>query len=56
MRTVRTELRDMFLKRRHHAVVSVPWFEWAELSGSAEKKQYIAEMLRGAGVHVPASA
>jgi hypothetical protein len=32
MRTLRTELRDMFLARRHHAVVSVPWFEWAELN------------------------
>jgi hypothetical protein len=46
----------MFLERRHHAVVSVPWFEWAELSGSVEKTQYIAHTLRGAGVRVPASA
>ena len=55
MRTMRTELRDMFLARRHHAVVSVPWFEWAELSGSMAKTQYIADTLRGAGVHIPAS-
>jgi len=55
-RTVRTELRDMFLARRHHAVHSVPWFEWAELKGSAEKTQYIADTLRGAGLRVPARA
>ena len=55
-RTVRTELRDMFLARRHHAVVSVPWFEWNELSGSVEKTKYVVEMLRGVGVHVPSSA
>jgi hypothetical protein len=55
-RTVRTELRDMFLERRHQKVLCVPWFEWAELSGNAEKKHYIAEKLKGAGVHVPASA
>jgi hypothetical protein len=55
-RTVRTELRDMFLKKRHEAVVIVPWFEWNELSGNEAKKQYVAEKLRGAGVNVPASA
>jgi len=53
---VRTELRDVFLKRRHHAVVSVPWFEWAERRGGADKEQYIAEKLQGAGVHVLSSA
>jgi hypothetical protein len=55
-RTPRTELRDMFLKRRHHAVVSVPWFEWAELSGSEDRSHYIAGKLQGAGVRIPASA
>ena len=30
-KNTRTELRDMFLERRHQKVV--PWFEWAELSG-----------------------
>ena len=56
--TVRTELRDMFLQRRHHAVISVPWFEWAELNrkGAAEKSEFVAAKLRGAGVRVPASA
>jgi len=56
-RTVRTELRDMFLKRRHHAVVSVPWFEWAELNckGSTDKKEFVAAKLRDAGVRIPAS-
>jgi len=55
-RAVRTELRDMFLARRHQAVVCVPWFEWAELRGRAEKRHYVAEKLRGAGVHVPSLA
>ena len=54
-RTPHTELRDMFLKSRHHTVVCVPWFEWAELRGSAEKRQFVAAKLRAASVHVPAS-
>ena len=56
-RTLRTELRDLFLKRRHHAVVSVPWFEWAELNlkGTAGKKAFVAEKLKAAGVSVPGS-
>jgi hypothetical protein len=36
----------MFLERRHHAVVSMPWFEWAELSGIEEKTQFIVDGLR----------
>ena len=32
-KTVRTELRDMFVKRRHHAVVFVPCFEYDKLEG-----------------------
>ena len=55
-RTVRTELRDMFLEKRHEAVVIVPYFEWDVLRGSDEKKRYVSEKLRGAGVHVPSSA
>ena len=55
-RNVRTEMRDLFLARRHHAVVTVPWFEWGELRGRVEKRKYVAEMLRGAGVRVPSSA
>ena len=46
----------MFLARRHHAVISVPWFEWDELRGREEKKVYVAEKLRGARVYVPSSA
>jgi hypothetical protein len=55
-RTVRTELRDMFLERRVNAVVSVPWFEWAELNSkaAAAKKEFVAAKLRAAGVRVPA--
>jgi hypothetical protein len=49
-KTVKTELRDKFLWRRYRTVVCVPWFEWAELSGSAEKKAYVAAMLTAAGV------
>jgi len=52
-RTPKTELRDMFLRRRYRTVVSVPWFEWAELRGSTAKKAYVAEKLRAAGVSVP---
>jgi len=56
-RTAKTELRDKFLWRRYRTVLSVPYFEWDEAKGSAEKKKaYIAEKLRAAGVHVPASA
>jgi hypothetical protein len=55
-RTAKTYLRDMFLRMRYRTVFSVPWFEWAELSGSAEKKEYVAAKLREVGVSVPASA
>ena len=61
-RTPRTEVRDMFLARRHRAVVTVPWFELAELehAGSARsaqhpddaKKEYVAMKLRAVGVEV----
>jgi len=56
MKKPSTELRDMFLWRRYRTVLSVPWFEWAELNnkGAAEKKAYVAAKLRTAGVHVPA--
>jgi hypothetical protein len=54
-RSPKTELRDKFLERRHRTVTSVPWFEWAVLRGSAEKKAYVTKMLRAAGVSVPAS-
>jgi len=53
-KTPKTDLRDMFLWRRYRTVVCVPWFEWHELRGSAEKKAYVAEKLRAAGVHVSA--
>jgi hypothetical protein len=51
-----TELRDMFLGRRYRTVLSMPWFEWAELNdkGAAEKKVFVAEKLRSVGVSVPA--
>jgi hypothetical protein len=55
-KTPRTELRDMFLRKRHDAVVIVPYFEWDVLSGKEAKKQYVAEKLRGAGVHVTAQS
>jgi hypothetical protein len=55
--TTRTELRDLFIARRHRVILSVPWVEWAELNskGAEEKKEYVAEKLRAAGVSVPAS-
>jgi len=49
-RTLRTEVRDMFLARRHRAVVTVPWFELKK-AGSG-KKEYIADKLRAVGVEV----
>jgi len=55
-KTPKTELRDKFLRRRYRTVVSVPWFEWAAAKGSAEKKAYVAEKLREAGVIVTAFA
>jgi len=56
-RTPSTELRDKFLRRRYSAVLSVPWFEWAELNdkGAAARRAYVAEKLREVGVSVPAT-
>ena len=57
-RTTRTELRDMFLARRHRVVLSVPWFEYAELAelnSSTQRNEYVAAKLRAAGVSVPAA-
>jgi hypothetical protein len=54
-RTPSTELRDMFLERRHRSVLSLPYFEWDPLKGSAEKKAYVAAKLRAVGVIIPAS-
>ena len=56
-RSPSTELRDMFLWRRYRTVLSVPWFEWAELNnkGAAEKEAYVAAKLRAVGVSIPAS-
>ena len=56
LRRYSAELRDMFLAKRHRAVILVPWFEWAELRGRGDKKHYVAEKLRGAGVNVPSTA
>jgi hypothetical protein len=53
-KTPKTELRDKFLRRRYRTVLSVPWFEWDVLRGSAEKKAYVAETLKAAGVSFPA--
>jgi len=55
-RTPRMELRDKFLKSCHRAVPSIPYFEYDTLKGHAERMRYVAEKLRDAGVHVPASA
>jgi hypothetical protein len=51
-KTMRTELRDLFLARRHRVVLPVPYFEFAELEGRTEKTEYVAEKLRAAGVAV----
>jgi len=54
-KTMKTELRDMFLRRRYRTVLSVPWFEWADVKGPAQKREYVAEKLRSVGVSIPAS-
>ena len=51
-RTPSTELRDMFLRRRYRTVLSVPWFEWAELRGSVAKRAYVVAKLKAAGVSI----
>ena len=51
---MRTELRDMFLARRHLVVLPVPYFELAELKGRTVKTEYVAEKLRAAGVAMQA--
>ena len=61
-RTLRTEVRDMFLARRHRAVVTVPWFELAKLGAAGggstaqqrddANKEYVANKLRAVGVRV----
>jgi hypothetical protein len=47
-RTVRTELRNLLLARRHRAVVTVPWFELAELqeAGATGARRMILSMIR----------
>ena len=54
-KTTKTELRDKFLRRRYRTVLSVPWFEWADVKGPAQKGEYVAEKLRSVGVSIPAS-
>ena len=45
-RTAKTELRDLFLAKRCAKVVTVPWFEFAKVQGSPEKrKMYVKEKL-----------
>ena len=53
-KTMRTELRDMCLVRRHRVVLIVPYFEFAKLEGRTEKTEYVAEKLRAAGVAMQA--
>jgi len=56
-RTPRTEIRDMFLARRHRVVLCVPWFEYAELAelnSSTQRNEYVVAKLRAAGVSIPA--
>jgi len=46
-RTARTKIRDMFLDRRHRAVICVPYIAWETLE-YWEKKQYLANVLQKA--------
>jgi len=49
-RTPSTELRDMFLRRRHRGMVTVPWYEFEALEGTARRREYMTAKLRAAGV------
>lgn len=57
-RTLSTELRDMFLRRRLGGLVTLPWFELRALERGGEanreqrRKTYVADKLRAAGVDV----
>jgi hypothetical protein len=53
-RTAKTELRDFFLARQCAKVVTVPWFEFAAVETSLEKRRlYVKEKLaKEAGVEV----
>jgi hypothetical protein len=52
--TAKTELRDFFLAKQCAKVVTVPWFEFAALENSPEKRRlYVKEKLaKEAGVGV----
>ena len=46
-KTLATELRDMFLARRHAKLVTVPWFEMDALGASdAARAEYLREKLK----------
>jgi hypothetical protein len=49
-RTTATELRDMFLRKRHGRVVTMPWFELDECASREERAAYVAGKLRAAGM------
>lgn len=48
--TLSTELRNMFLRRRHRGLVTVPWFEFEGLEGQKQRREYIIGKLRAAGI------
>jgi hypothetical protein len=48
--TTATELRDMFLRKRHRRVVTLPWFELDECDTREAKSTYVADKLRAAGI------
>jgi len=51
-RTTATELRDMFLRKRHGRVVTMPWFELDECDTREERAAYVAGKLRAAGIEL----
>ena len=52
-RTAKTELRDLFLAKQCAEVVTVPWFEFARVRHSPEKRRvYLRKKLADAGVFV----
>ena len=50
-RNAKTELRDLLLAKRCAKVVAVPWFEFAKVKSSPEKRRlYVRQKLLDAGV------
>jgi hypothetical protein len=45
-----TQYRDRALKARGYTVVSIPWWEWEQLKGAQQQRQYLQNKIQGATV------